>query len=295
MLASITPNNTIFINTNNNKTNSIQLKRHNNKKVSFTGEYYPSGYYTDKEIVDTYKYLNHPESSWEQTAKSELMDRYGFFKYVFGGGAEELERHLKEMAKLRKDLLNQRKQIELEKKKKEELEKQLEKERIRDAKLQGAKDQLKSGFLDLITLSKKDEDVQIPNGIMVESSDNGLSKDLISWVLDQPDYEKAYVRVNTGENSTNLSKIREQLLKSKETFEKTGERTLLFIDDFELMTSQKDENKGAIATLKSAMFSCSDKYKCTIILTAPKSNNIDPVLLVDSRVPLKISINDDQK
>ena len=47
--------------------NDILIKKRGNVSiVHFNGSYYPSGYYTDSEIADTYKYINKSDTEWRE-------------------------------------------------------------------------------------------------------------------------------------------------------------------------------------------------------------------------------------
>lgn len=73
---------------------------------------------------------------------------------------------------------------------------------------------------------------------------------------------------------------------------KNGKHSLIFLDGFENIGKETSENKKSIAGLKSLMCSCAEKYHATLLLkiAADKLKSIDPILLVDSRVPLKIKL-----
>ena len=89
-----------------------------------------------------------------------------------------------------------------------------------------------------------------------------------------------------------LNNFNNILKESKSNYENNSIRTLLHIPDFEFLGEEIDSNKRIIATFKALLSSCAEKYKCTFLLSVPKEklSKIDPILLVDSRIQLKLKI-----
>jgi len=300
-----------FSNKNSNLIKSSGPKCNSfSQKVNFTGAQYPSGYYYDTEIATAFKYLNHSDDTWRATAHDNLMDGQNFFKYVFGGGSEEIDRHLNEVAKLRKDLQTQARQIEIEKQRKIDLDRErreIERQRQieRDAqdardliehkiqlKLKPAKTQMTDDFLTLTKLAKNNSEIQVPNGIMIENSNKDLAKKFVDWTLSQDEVNAKKLNIGNKSHDDIISELKNVMNQSSENYGKTGKRTLLYIDSFDKIASQKDENKRMVAVFKNIMCSCSEKYKCTVLINVLKDkiSAIDPILLVDSRIQSKIRI-----
>lgn len=327
-----------ILSTGVNFSKPIQKIKHNN----FKGHHYSFGYFTDEEIVDTYKYMKYSDDEWRAIAKYDFTNECSFFKYCFGGGAEKIELHLKEMARLRKGLQEQAKQDEL---RKEEARKKVE-----NLILNPAKVKFQDDFISLLDLEKEGNSIEIPNGILLENENADLNSKFINWLklsneflfkeinhpkCDWPkpkrpilhifladvlryylhngvipseaslrdEYNKRMRKFEVdlavyNEKSNKyiqacfLKNLDKSLKQAKEDYSTNGKRTLLYIPSFELIGTEQSSNKQIIATLKALMTSCAEKYKCSLLLNIPKEKlkTIDPILLVDSRIQLKLKI-----
>lgn len=89
--------------------------------------------------------------------------------------------------------------------------------------------------------------------------------------------------------------LRKALNSSKENFEKTGTRSIILMDEFDNFGSKKPENQQTVAMLKAIMTSCSDKYNATMFLTTNNPQDIDSILLADSRCPIRVYLDPPNK
>ena len=80
------------------------------------------------------------------------------------------------------------------------------------------------------------------------------------------------------------------LKKSKDAFSNNGKHSLIILENFENIGTSKTENRQIIAALKSITCSCAEKFHSTFLIkiAVDKIKDIDPVLLVDSRMPIRI-------
>lgn len=246
------------------------------QQVTFKGAQYPSGYYTDEEITNAYRFLKESDSTWEGKLDSYLMDKYGFFKYCFTSASEN---HIAKVRKLRKDIQVQEKNLAEERQNQIDL-----------GKLKPAKNQMKNDFFDIVELSRNNNDIELPNGIMVESLDKDLTEKFSSWALEQNTITGKKITTENKTNDAIISELKNIMNQSNQEYIQNNKRTLLHIEGFEKIASPKDENKGIIAALKALMCSCSEKYKCTVLINAAEKNIIDPILLVDSRIKFRIKL-----
>lgn len=271
--------NILPIKTDHLSRNNQFVSKQISQQINFSGAHYPSGYYTDEEIADAYRYLH--VNNWKEKANINLQARWkiGFLNYVFGGGYEKVWKHIGEVEKLQNDLLEQEKKIAKEKQNQIDIE-----------KLKPLKNQMKNDFFDIVELSKKNSDIEVPNGIMVESSDKNLVKKFLDWILEQDTITSKKITTENETNENIILELKNIMDKSNQEYIQNNKRTLLHIDGFEKIASKINENKGIIAALKALMCSCSEKYKCTILIDAAENNMIDPILLVDSRIKFRIKL-----
>jgi len=266
-----------------------------NYQPDFKGANYPSGYYTDEEIADAYRVLNDKEDEWESNLMSILCGRWGFFKYVC---TRAPEKRVAEVKKLREDLLEIQRQIERQKELKEKYEKELlfekqrqeEKQRLEKA-LSEPKAKFNDEFLNLVSLSKNNENISIPNAIMIQGKYNHHVQKFTEWILTAKETNNNVYSVQKNKSNNEIMLDIQKIMNNAENnFYKNGKPTLLYIEKFDIIATPKDGNKATIAVLKSLMCSCSEKYHCTIVFDAPENNTIEPILLADSRVQSKIVI-----
>ncbi|MBO5739061.1 hypothetical protein J6R97_06950 [bacterium] len=278
------------------KTTRKSLNLYSNQ-TTFKGQRYSFGYFTDEEIVDTYKYMKYSDEEWKDIAKNDFINKYSFFKYVFGGGAEKVEKHLNEMEKLRKGLKEQERLDEIKRKELLEINKEQEK---KNEILNTAKAEFQNNYITLINLEKTENATQIPNGILIEKTDREKVENFINWTKTSSLYitkeiqypkEVSFNQINTSQK-TFLKNFNEILKKAKDNYENKNLYTLLYISNFELLGEDCPANKQIIATFKSLMSCCAEKYKCTLLINIPKYKlaKIDPILLVDSRIQLRIKL-----
>ncbi|MDO5306542.1 MAG: hypothetical protein Q4E83_02140 [bacterium] len=297
------------INTKSNNRNLLLKKSNvfNNKSINFKGQRYSFGYFTDKEITDTYRYMKYSDSDWRAIAESDFISECSFFKYVFGNGAEEIKDHLDEMAKLRTGLKNQERQDALKKQEMQRLAKKLEEKRIKEietAKKRKIMEKAKMEFLDcfmtFVELEQNGNEVQIPNGMLIEKTNSEYVKNFLDWTksstnyyLKTLEYPNSILYPLTQNHQDNfLDQLSIMLKESKADYIKNNKRTVLHISNFEYLGKETLSNKQIIATMKSLMQSCSNKYMCTILIDIAKEKikDIDPILLVDSRIQIKIKL-----
>lgn len=271
--------NSLPIITNSTMKNNQFVSKKISQQINFSGAHYPSGYYTDEEIADAYRYLH--VSDWKEKANINLQTRWkiGFLSYVFGDGYKKVWKHIGEVEKLQKDLIENEKTIAKEKQNQIDIE-----------KLKPLKNQMKNDFFDIVELSRNNRDMEVPNGIMIESSDKNLVKKFLDWTLEQDTVTSIKITTENETNENIISEIKNIMDKSNQEYIQNNKRTLLHIDGFEKIASQKNENKGIIAALKALMCSCSERYKCTVLINAAEKNTIDPILLVDSRIKFRIKL-----
>lgn len=332
---------------NNNIGNYNNIRQQNTKpsKVSFMGQRYDFGYFTDDEIRDTYKYLKYNDNEWRRIAKSDFESQLSLFQLVFGTRSKEIENHLNEMERLRKGLKEQERKLAEQKAELEEAERVA---KIKSESIQ-KKNLLNNEFFTLIDNEKNGQEVVIPNGILIEIENYDVNKEVLKWLeendkivyknlpcfIEDPEtrqeneakyksnFEVAkksfdifkmgiayiclaledYAHYNKliSQNPEKRLEAREEFIDildsnleaAQKTYNETGKRTLIYLDNFGLIGyGDKIDNKQIIAFLKSIFCSCADKYKTTFLLNLSKNkiNNIDSILLADSRFPLKVKI-----
>lgn len=148
-------------------------------------------------------------------------------------------------------------------------------------------------FISNISLEKAgNKDITFPNGILFFGpTGNGKTT-----------FAKAFAEqtqcplIEISPYTDNLQRdIREALNTSKETFEQAGTRSIILMDEFDNFGANIETNKQNIAMLKAVMTECSDKYNATMFLTTNNPQDIDSILLADSRCPIRVYLDPPNK
>lgn len=143
-------------------------------------------------------------------------------------------------------------------------------------------------FINNIVLEKRgNKDVTFPNGILFFGPTGNGKTTFAEAFAEQ--IQCPLIEINP------LNDLKEELRKalnsSKENFEKTGTRSIILMDEFDNFGSKKPENQQTVAMLKAIMTSCSDKYNATMFLTTNNPQDIDSILLADSRCPIRVYLD----
>lgn len=280
-------------------------------KVSFKSTKSIHEGFTKKEIVDTYRFIECADDKWKEEARNELYLECSLWELLFTNYDDKFNKHLERMELLRKKIKAEQ-QLQAEKlaklkklqqlKKEDELD---EKRRKKELVLNNAKIMFNNNFLSSIELEKSGENIEIINGILIEEDDIKLKNRFINYCKNSNQYlfdEISYLDINNAIiNNTNtaltyndifLELFQKKLKKSLKNYQNNGIRTLIYIPSFEHIGEDKNENKNIIATLKSIMCNCAEKYKSTLLIDIAKNKleKIDSILLVDSRIQLKIKL-----
>lgn len=133
-------------------------------------------------------------------------------------------------------------------------------------------------FCDPIQLAKENHNTLIPNCIMIEGKDEKLNKELIEWTAKNSNCR--FVEIDNNEDILETLEFQESL------FQKTNERTLLHIKNFENLLNPTLTKPHIIAALKDILSSCSQDYHSTIIFSATDASRLDSIALQPHRVKI---------
>lgn len=285
-----------------NKNHLMQL----NKELqdAITTSFRPSEYYSPEIMNYAKDYLG--KENWEESLKIEhmqkLINQMGFFKYCFTSAPEkETEQVIRKVRHAMVDLNNQKlRELQLAEKKANEKRKQLEaelrrkeaqrNERLRKEELNSKiKDRLTAYFL---TSVEKDSE-QTPTVIMLEGTEQSRRDEIFNWLKDEVEARTVSFVLPQGEDDA-LYRLNTELQYAQENYEKSGKRTVLFIEDFSHVLKSSEVTNETIAEMKAFLFSLSeDKEPLTIVFKTPNSSNIDSAFLKNKRrIPSKINIDD---
>lgn len=316
----------VFFNKPVLKTNAGNVEhclRKNNRGdvfISFRGKEYPSGYYDDKQIAVAEKYLG--KKNWEQEYFKEryreiypppspvvenlykaalivlLLTPAVIESLVIDPAKEKrvkriIEPEIRQIRALMFDMNNEK----IQEKKEQELKiksdlKKLEKadnERIKKEELSAKiKDALVCEFIEPISRGQDD----VPTAVMLEGSNAQTRKEIEQWLESELDARIVRFKLPDDEDDA-IYRLNTELQYAQEKYQKTGKRTVLFVDDFSNILNPARVSNFTIGDMKAFLFSLSEnKEPMTIVFDTDNQWGIDSAFLANRRrIPLKINFD----
>lgn len=286
------------------KSRSNLMRLNAELRDAITTSFRPSEYYSPEVIEYAKKYLG--KENWEESLKMEhmqkLMNQMGFFKYCFTSAPEkETEQVIRKVRHAMVDLNNQKlRELQLAEKKANEKRKQLEaklnkKEAERNERLK--KEELNSKIKDKLTTyflaSVEKNSEQTPTVVMLEGSEQSRREEIFNWLKNEVAARTVSFTLPDDEEDA-LYRLNTELQYAQENYEKSGKRTVLFIEDFSHILKSSQVTNETIGEMKAFLFSLSEnKEPITIVFQVSNSSDIDSAFLKNKRrIPLRINIDD---
>jgi len=246
-------------------------------KIAFTANYFPSGYFTDREISDARSNMFERGNEWKNRLLGSIRNRYDFFDYFF---TQAPEKHVQEVAKVIPDLeaaYYERQEIAANKK--NILSKKMI---ILEQEKQKVKDLLFKKFADLTDLELKGNKVKMPNCIMLVGKSDDLPNELITWTKENSDCN--FVKVANADREILQDELWDQLNAAKEIFSKTKKRTLIHVEGFESLINPTMNTFENIDGLKDIMQRCATDFGSTIIFKTKDPSKLNNEAIQPHRV-----------
>ncbi len=151
------------------------------------------------------------------------------------------------------------------------------------------KERLNQEFaINTILKSQVKNDIKVPNSLLFFGP-TGCGKTYFATALAEQSITK-YVTVNSKAKQEEeiLAEIINAAQKSKEHFDKTGQRSIIVYNEADAVLYEGSPiEKAFLEFVKD----CSDKYKCTMFLTSNYPLDISPAILSDTVTPIKIPVS----
>jgi len=212
-----------------------------------------------------------------------MRDEWGFFCNLVGDVKRCVSKREKDYSRLRGDLKNEKITQGIAEKKAKQVNAD-NKARFEKQKYEIKENQLKPEFSDLIQMEKEGKSVVVPNCIMLIGPDSNVTKELMEWTRDNSNCN--FVKIKHTDD------LIEYLEKAEENHHKTGNRTLIQVEDFDKLLNPETSRPQIIAGLKDIMSSTSNDYHSTIIFSTKNPDKLDQIALQPHRV---LRINADIK
>lgn len=151
---------------------------------------------------------------------------------------------------------------------------------------QEQKELLIKHFGNAVALERLGKPTEVPNGVLLFGP-KGCGKSTFTKAF-AGQFNCPVVQIPISQDpQIAMQNLREATTSAQANFEKTGQRTILFIDGFETFAPKNSRITGA---LKGFMDDVSSKYHCTLFATTDSPESIDDILLRDKRFDVKVGI-----
>lgn len=280
-----------------NYNNSVKTKNKSNQQIqntvsnepSFAGKIYPSGIYsnwftdrmknyTDKKDEECDESINRDiEKYREESRKSHLT------KNLFGKVDDDVSDRLYDYNNLKIDLKNEKKDLEAytaKCKKNEATRKDLyekEKQSIKN-------NQLAPIFCDQVINEKQGEKNYFPDAIMLIGEDKNLNEELIKWIAENSDCNFRFVP-----KKDDMDNFMDSFFETLDDIQESGQRTLLYVENFEDLINPQVNTVENIDQLKAAMCVLDKDYKTTLIFSTDNPNKLSKEATGPNRIQNRIN------
>ncbi len=286
--------------------------------VSFKGQKLPSGEYTDEEIALAKKYLY--VEDYEQPLKEDLLKNCSYWDCLFH--PTKIGDYIKNTKIKVKDAILDLKQEAQQKEttttelgekikvKEKEEQKNIKKQKVLEEEILHEKnisekieDRLKDilnvqTFISEVFVNKAKLEIKIKseaenpkapendlfkdehwNGIMLSGLNENEFREIMAWIINENCCRVVKIDFKNLSEEEAISEIR----KRREEAQDNDRRTILHISNFEKFTIPTKENQKIIPKLKAFLSSCTEKYKCTIIVNIDEPDKLTSEIIADQR------------
>ncbi len=153
-----------------------------------------------------------------------------------------------------------------------------------ETKKEAVKSEIQKEFIDLIDLDQKKKFVEeFPNCLMLTGENTPLMQDLIDWTGENTDcnYVKVPYIIN---NDDHQEAIGEALEKAEDSYQKTGKRSLIYVNGLEKLINPKLNDFENIECMKNLMNKADTNFHSTLIFTAKDPSKLDNIAIQPNRV-----------
>lgn len=158
--------------------------------------------------------------------------------------------------------------------------------------LSNAKTTIAQRVIDPTKYEKDARSVDVPSGVLIESSSSDESKKMFEWIVKKSDSNFAIINAAEFKNKMDLYKaITNIAKKSQKEFEKNNRRTFTFIDNFEYCATTNNDNKGFVGALKIFLDTCSVDYHNTLVASTPDVSKLDPIVSGVHRFQVSVKLD----
>lgn len=146
-------------------------------------------------------------------------------------------------------------------------------------------------FIKLLSNSENAQNLGIPTAIMIEGTNKKAKKDIMDWTKEQILQRTVEFTLPEDEDEA-LYRISTEIDYAQDYFDKTGKRSVLFVENLQNILNSNTASNETIAEMKTLLSDISeDKVPVTIIFDVNDSSDLDKAFTGNkSRIPICIKL-----
>lgn len=156
-----------------------------------------------------------------------------------------------------------------------------------------AKELLQQRLIQSIRDYKSNQNIDVPNCVMITGNNPYVAKDLEKWVEEQCGENVNCVKLSSKKDSVQMQEdILNALETAEENYEETNKRSVIFVNGMEKLLHNDINDSDDIAKMKNYMDKASRYFHSTIVFYAKEPNKLDPGTVGSHKIGLKINLPD---
>lgn len=144
------------------------------------------------------------------------------------------------------------------------------------------KNQINQDFLQ--NFNSNNKGIKIPNSIMILGKNKKETAETIKWIVAKANSNYIFIEDKGESNELKRDQILTMLEEAQTNYAKNGKRTLIWIENFDKLLSNKAENEDVVADFKDLLDKLSDTYKTTIVFDCSNTQKLNPIAIQPHRV-----------
>ncbi len=156
-----------------------------------------------------------------------------------------------------------------------------------------AKTEINERFIKALKEYKNNDLIKIPNCIMLYGENPYVMRDIIDWTGKQVQKrsDTNYVNLPSKPDKAQMQEsIMTTLENAEENYQKTGRRSLIFVNGMDKLINSKINTKEQIALMKDIMGCASEEYHSTLIFYTKDPDKLNQGTTVSHRIGLKVNV-----
>lgn len=136
----------------------------------------------------------------------------------------------------------------------------------------------------LLDFNSNNQKVKIPNAIMIFGKNKAETVETIKWIVAKANSNYTFIEDKGDSNQIRLDQIKTVLETAQENYKKNRKRTLIWVENFDKLLSNSEENEDIVADFKKLLDKLSKEYKTTIVFNCQNTKKLNPITIQPHRV-----------